>query len=156
MPEENTQVQTPELTPEEVQAKIKDIQTAVATFTADPQHDRYKLCAENRSAIDGYLQEHLLETTADSLHLAFTELSKAGKLDLFEASKLQPPKEKVEERKPASTGKESDLSLSLAEQQKARKTTAVPGVTPSNNRAAFIRAAETAANQKIRGGRFHL
>jgi len=144
---EETQVQTPQLTEEQIQEKVKEIRAAIAAFTAS--HERYKLSADNRNAIDAYLNDHNLEWTEPSLHLAYSELEKAGKLDLYEASKLsEPPKEKTVEVAPPAIN-------ALAEQQRARQNLE-PGVGSVSNREAFRKAAEKIASQKPSGGRFHL
>jgi hypothetical protein len=151
---ENTP-EVPGMTPEQVEARVKEMQAAVAAFTADPRHERYRLSAENKNAIEAYLEEHNLDLTEDSLHLAFTDLSKAGKLSLYEPSKLPPPKENTEGEKPAPILKETDLSVGLATQQQLRRGNVATGPR-SSHRDAFIRARQDAPSQKVSGGRFHL
>jgi len=156
----STQVQTPELTPEEIQEKMQAIRSAVAAFNTDPRHERYKLSEANRSAIGSYLKEHDLDTTEETLHLAYAQLAKENKLDLYEESKLsaaEPPKEAPkDDLPPIGKATADDLGVGFAAQQRARKQVE-PGSGPSSNRDAFVRAAQKAsANPKISGGRFHL
>jgi hypothetical protein len=160
VPEENKTAEQVTLTEEQVQAKIKEIQAAIASFTSDPRHERYKLCPENKKAIADYLESHSLELTADSLHTAFVELSKEpGKLLLYEESKLQAPetsKAKVEgEIPPIGVATGEDLGIGLTGQQQARRNAPIAGVSRSSNRDAFIRTAQNSA-VKVQGGRLHL
>jgi hypothetical protein len=157
--EENKTAEQAELTEEQIQAKVKEIQAAVTSFTSDPRHERYKLSADNKQAIETYLSSHNLEWAADSLHTAFVDLSKEGKLSLYEESKLQIPessKPNTENKLPpigVATGE--DLGIGLTGQQQARRNAPIAGVRPSNNRDAFIRTAQN-SNVKVQGGRFHL
>jgi hypothetical protein len=159
MSEQNTQVQPVELAPEQIEAKVKEIQAEVAAFNADPGHERYIPSQGNRDALETYLREHDLDITREALHLAFSDLSKAGKLSLYEESKLAPPERPKEKAKddapPIGKATGDDLGVGLIGQQRARKTSALPGVQPSNNREAFARAREKAASQKVPGGRLH-
>lgn len=159
MTEENTQnaqVQTPELTPEQIQARVKELQTTIAGFINDPRHDRYQPSPDNLSAIESYLAEHSLDITEESLHLAFDDLSKEGKLALYEESKVCPEaKEKSKEKLPPiglATG--ADLGVGLADMQRARKQ--VEDGPQSSSRNSFITAAQKVGVPKVRGGRFHL
>jgi hypothetical protein len=148
-----------ELTEEQIQERVEAMRSAVAAFTADPQHERFKLCVENKNAIEGYVQERNLEWTEQSLRTAFTNLSEAGKLVLYEESKLQvpvAPKEQTADEKlpPIEVASAEDLGIGFAARQQAHKQ--VDGVAPASNREAFARAAQRAANQKVAGRRFHL
>lgn len=160
MSEQNKQVSTNEPPPEVSDELVEKYQTEVAEFVSDPRHERYHLCRENKDALTQYLDSHGLDLSRDTLHLAYVELSKEGKLKLYEESKLappEPPKEKAKDDLPP-IGKAvgDDFGLGLVGQQRFRKTSGVSGVQPFNNRAAFARARERAASQKVPGGRFHL
>ncbi len=148
---------TPELTPEEILAVKERWQAAVASFSTDPRHDRYQLCHDNKVAIENYLQEHTLDITAESLHLAYTDLAKEGKLILFDESKIAEPAPTTEAKEkklpPIGLATGADLGGGLADQQRARRQVE-PGVQ-SSNRNAFINAAQNSP-QKVTGGRFHL
>jgi len=157
--EENKTAGQIELSEEQIQAKVKEIQAAVASFRSDPRHERYRFSAENKKALEEYISCHTLEWTPDSLHTAFLDLSKEGKLSLYEESKItpEPPKSKTEEKLPpigVATGE--DLGIGLTGQQQARRNSPIAGVKPSSNRDAFIRTAQTANTVKVAGGRFHL
>jgi len=157
--EENKTAEQIELTEEQIQAKIKEIQAAVASFISDPRHERYRLCPENKKVIADYLESHSLELTADSLHTAFGDLSKENKLSLYEESKLQTPetsKAKADGAIPpigVATGE--DLGIGLTGQQQARRNAPIAGVSRSSNRDAFIRTGQN-STVKVQGGRFHL
>lgn len=144
-----------ELTKEQIEAKVKEMQNAVAAFLADPRHDTYQAGVENKNAIETYLRDHNLDLNEESLHVAFVECSKTGKLTLYAESKLEAAKEKSEEQKPASTGKETDSSVSLSMQQRLRRQTVAAGPR-SSNRDALIRASQNAPRTMVKGGRFHL
>jgi hypothetical protein len=150
--QKNTGMSEPKssLTEEQVQQKIKEIQAAVESFLNDPRHDRYKECPENGEAIKEYLGAHDLDVaSAESYHAAYVELSKEGKLVLFEESKLPPPAPpKVNDELP-----EASIAV-LADQQRARKQ--VDGVAPASNRDAFARAATRFQSKQVPGGRLHL
>jgi hypothetical protein len=144
----------PQFTPEqekEVQKQIDLIKTAVDAFLADPRHERYKHGPENRKAIGDYLDEHKLEYTPESLHEAFIELSKAGKLNLYAESKLPTEPESVQ--KPNTKEKPVDLSFSLADQQKGRRQV-LDG--PRSTRDAFIHRGQAEPPTRVSGGRLHL
>jgi hypothetical protein len=146
--------EVPGMTPEQIEAKVKEMQAEVAAFNADSRHERYIPSQGNRDALETYLREHDLDITKEALHLAFSDLSKAGKLSLYEESKLVPPKETVEGKKQASAGRETDLSMDLAAQQQARRSNVATGPR-SSHRDAFIKAKQDAPGQKV-SGRFHL
>jgi hypothetical protein len=147
-----------EPTPEQIEARVKEIRGAIAGFNADARHERYVPSQANRDAIQKYMEERDLEYSEATLHTAFTDLSSEGKLVLYAESKLPPtptPKEKTSDDLPPigrATG--ADLGVGLADMQRARKQ--VEGVAGSNNRAAFMKASEEAANRRTQGGRFHL
>lgn len=144
----------PQFTPEqekEVQKQVDLIKAAVDAFLGDPRHERYKHGPENRKTIGDYLDEHNLEYTPDSLHDAFTELSKDGKLNLYAESKI--PVETVEVQKPNTKENPVDLSFSLVDQQKARRQV-LEG--PRSTRDAFIDAGRNQPPERVKGGRFHL
>jgi hypothetical protein len=147
-----------EPTPEQIEARVKEIRKAVAAFNADARHERYIPSQGNRDAIQKYMEERDLDYTEASLHDAFTDLSSEGKLTLYEESKLPPsitPKDKTsEELPPIGRATGADLGVGLADMQRARKQ--VEGVAGSNNRAAFMKASEEAGSRKTHGGRFHL
>ncbi len=149
-----------ELSPEEI-AKVQEMRNAVGAFMADPRHERYQTSPENKDAIEGYLERHKLDLNEESLHIAFVDLSKAGKLALYAKSKLEPvesQKEKSGEKELPPIGKATanDLGIGLADQQRARKQVE-PGSGPSSHRDAFVRAAQkTSGPQRVGGGRFHL
>jgi hypothetical protein len=155
---ENKTTPQAELTEQEIQAKLKEMRAAVSAFAADPQHDRYQPCEANKTMLEEYLKSHNLELSAESLHLAFVDLSKAGRLVLYEESKLappEPPKQPDKEKlPPIGDATANDLGVGFKEQQHARKN--VQGVVPASNRDALIRAAQRTVNQRISGGRFHL
>jgi hypothetical protein len=147
----------PQFTPEEekeVQKQIGLIKSAVDAFLADPRHERYRQGPENRKAIGDYLDEHKLEYTPDSLHDAFIELSKAGKLNLYAESRLPTEPESVQK---LNTKKENlvDLSFGLVDQQKGRRQ---PLTGPRSVRDAFINAGQNEPPVQIKGKgtRLHL
>lgn len=146
--------QTP-LTPEqekEVQKQIALVKAAVDVFLVDPRHERYRQGPDNRKAIGDYLDEHNLEYTPDTLHLAFTELSKEGKLALYAESKIPADEPVVQKPKPAAENL-VDLSFGLVEQQKGRRQV-LEG--PRSTRDAFIDAGRNQPQERVKGGRFHL
>jgi hypothetical protein len=157
--EENKTTEQVELTQEQVQARIKELQAATASFLSDPRHERYQPSAENRQVLEAYLNEHKLDFTADSLHAAFIDLSKeSGKLSLYTESKLQPEsvKPKSEGNHPpigVATGE--NMGIGLTGQQQARRNAPIAGVSRSSNRDAFIRTAQN-STVKVQGRRFHL
>lgn len=144
-------------TQEEIDAAVKQIRDAVKAFNGDPRHETYKHTEKNRDVVDDYMKAHDLEWSPESLHLAFVELKKDGKLDLYADSKITTPEpaKETEAALPA-VGKATadDLGVGFTARQKAHQN--VEGVRPMSNREAFIRAAEKAASQKQPGGRRHL
>ena len=152
------QVERSELSPEQL-AKVQEMRNAVSAFMADPRHERYRICPENKTAIEGYLEEHNLDLTEESLHLGFVDLAKQGKLALFDESKIAEPaatSETKNEKKlpPIGQATGADLGVGLADQQRARRQ--VESGPRSANRNAYIDAGQSAASPKVRGGRFHL
>ena len=148
MSAENKTVEQTGLTEEQIQAKVKEIQAAVEIFVRD--HPLYKEGPENGEAIKDYVESHNLDwTSAESYRTAYVELSKEGKLTLYEESKLAPPEPpKVKDELPGAS-----IAV-LADQQKARKT--VQGAGSASSRDAFIKAAERFRNQQVPGGRLRL
>jgi hypothetical protein len=155
MSEEKKQVA--ELTEEQIEAKVKEIQTAIESFVSDPRHERYKECSENGILIKDYINSYDLDwTSADSYHTAFTALAKEGKLHLYAESKLPPPElpRAKDDLPPIGQATAADLGVGLDANQRARKT--VQGVGPASSRDAYIKAAELLRNQQIPGGRLRL
>ena len=147
MSDQNNEVEVSLSADEEKQ--IEALREAVKAFIADPRHELYRATAKNRDAIEVYLLEKGLDTTAESLHAAYEALALESKLDLFEESKL-PVVQKVQRE-------EFGAVASLQEQQAARRNTPVSVTgTPNSNRDAFINKAQKTAPEKYSSGRIHL
>lgn len=132
-----------------VEAAVAATRAAIEEFRNDPRHARYIECKPNKDLLIGYLDEHNLGLSAETLHLAFSELG--DKLRLYAESKIATPAPRVVET--LFTGTHKDDGSTLAAQQAARKQQTAPQQTHRN---AFIRAAQNQPPVRIKGGRFHL